>query len=179
MNTGRYKSLKRADAVLQETGYLKAWISLKTDFTTLQEPVLSGSPVIGEQYTIDDDHAWTTGKEPIALYIKADTLEATGESMGDKGSLRLKYKPKLFIKGDGPNILEVINNLLNEETILFVQDQCSPAKFIQFGCDCLPSEVEKATFTSGTLGAGGSKGYELELTASCKYFYNGTLSQRA
>lgn len=181
MNTGRYKSLKRADAVLQETGYLKAWISLKSDFAVdgLKEPVLSTTPLIGEQYTIGDDHEWTTGKEPISLYVKYDTLEAPGESMGDKGSLRMKYKPKLFIKGDGPNILEVVNNILNEESILFVQDQCSPAKFIQFGCDCTPCEVEKGTFASGTVGAGGSKGYEIELTAICKFFYNGTLSQRA
>ena len=179
MNTGRYKSLKRADAVLTEAGYLKAWISPVADFTTMQEPTLSNSPVIGEAYTIGADHAWTSGKEPIALYVKRETIEVAGESKGDKGSLRLTWKPKIFIKGDGPNILEVVNNLLNEEVILFVQDQCSPAKYIQFGGKCIPTEVGKVANPSGTLGGGGSKGYEIELEAYSKFFYNGTLSERA
>lgn len=177
--TNRYKSLKRADAILREAGYLEAWVSLKDDFDTFEVPTLSNVPVIGEAYTIAGDHAFKAGKEPIKIYIKKDVLEAAGESIGDKGSLRLKWKPKLFIKGDGPIVLETVNNLLNEEVIVFVRDQESPAKFIQFGNELLPCETGKAANPTGTLGGGGSKGYEIEFDSYNKFFYNGTLPERA
>ncbi len=176
-STGRYKSIKRADAPLAETGYLKAWVSLKTDITTLQTPVISGTPVIGEAFTIGTSHVWATGKDPIAVYVDPKSIEGMGESAGEIGSLRTIWKPKFFIKGDGPIVEEVVNNLLNEEVILFVQDQCTPAKFIQFGCDCLPCEFTKRSFTSGNLD-GGKKGNELELKSYCKFFYNGTIVER-
>lgn len=177
-NTGRYAAITRTTNPLAEPGYLKAWVSLKSDFTTIQEPVISATPVIGEAYTIGTDHAFASGKNPIPVYVKTDTVEAPGESVGEVGSMRTQWKPKFFIKGDGPVVEEIINNLMNEELIVFVQDQCTPARFIQFGCSCLPCEITKRTATSGTLAAG-QKGNELEFRSYCKFFYNGTLPQRA
>ncbi len=177
MNTARFKSQTRADAPLVEPGYLKAWISLLTDFDTLNEPVLSTTPVIGEAYTIGTSHVWTDGKEAVSILVDKDTLEVTGESAGAKGSQRLTYAPKIFIKGDGPKVLEMVNNWLNEEMIIFVQDQCNPAKYIQFGCDCSPAEISKAGFQSGTLKGSNAKGYEMTFEVRCKYFYNGAISE--
>jgi hypothetical protein len=177
-STGRYKAYRSGDVELDQVGYYKAWISLLSDFTTIQEPVLSGTPVIGEKYTIGGNHAWTAGQEPVPVYVKKETIEAPAESQGDSGSIRLLYTPKIFVIGDGPVILEMINNWLNEELILFVTDGCSPTQRIQFGCDCLPVTVQKASFTSGTLKSG-AKGYELTLESYCKYFYNGTWTERA
>lgn len=176
-NTGRYKSYRRADSVLQEPGLLKAWISLLTDFDTLQEPVLSMTPVIGEAYTIGTAHEWTEDKEAIPVYVFPDTMEAPADSQGTKGSLRLIHTPKIFILGDGPVILEMINNWLNEQLVLFVQDQCSPAKYIQYGCDCTPAAVSKQGFSTGQLKSG-QKGYEMTVESFCKFFYNGTISER-
>jgi hypothetical protein len=178
MNTGRYKSYKRSDVSMQETGYIKAWISLKSDFTTLEKPVLGAPPVIGEAYTIADAHVWAAQKGAMSIYVKRDTIEAPGESQGEKGSLRMLWTPKIFVIGDGPVTLELVNNFLNEELILFVQDECQDAKFIQFGCDCMPAEVQKGSFTSGTLKSG-AKGYELVLESMCKYFYNAAITERA
>lgn len=179
MNTGRYKSYKRSDALLQETGYIKAWLNLKSDFTTLEEPVESTpTPLIGDLYKITSPHTWAAGKEAMSIYVRKDSLEAPGESQGEKGSLRVLWTPKIFIVGDGPVTLELVNNLLNQELILFVQDECQDAKFIQFGCDCMPAEVQKGSFTSGTL-KGGAKGYELTLESICKYFYLSTIDERA
>ncbi len=179
MTTGRYDAYRSADAQLTEPGYSKAWISLVADFTTLNEPTLSTIPLIGEKNIIDTDHVWATGKEAIPVYIKKEAFEADGESTGDAGSLRLMYSPKIFVIGDGPVILEMIQNWLNEEMIIFAQDGCGTTKqFIQFGCDCLPVTIQKASVKSGTLKSG-AKGYEITFESYCKYFYNGTVSEKA
>lgn len=177
-DTGLYKAYRRADVQLVEPGYLKAWISLRSDFTTLNEPIIPGSPVVGDAYKITTSHAWTDGKEAIPVYVNEDTVEAPGESNGEVGSQRLIWRPKIFIIGDGPEILEMINNWLNQELIVFVQDQCNPAKYLQFGCDCYPAKVEKQTFASGQL-LSGAKGYEMTARSLCKYFYEGDLDERA
>lgn len=178
MNTGLYKSMVSADAPLKEAGYQKAYLSLLSDFTTLNEPAKDGTPAIGEAYTIGTSHTWAAGKGPIEVLVDNKTLEVTGDTTGASGSLRLAYAPKIFIKGDGPVVLEIINNILNEELVLFVQDGCGTAQFVQFGCDCSPAEVAKGTFQSGTLKGSNAKGYELTLDALCKYFYNGTITKR-
>lgn len=179
MNTGRYSAMGKTTNPLVEPGYFEAWIALKSDFTTLQEPVLSATPVIGEAYTIGDDHALTAGKEPIKVYVKDDSIEADSESAGEIDSLRQVYKPKLFVKGDGPKVLEMVNNWLNEDLILFVKDGCGVgSQIIQFGCDCAPCKITKNSGKSGNK-TSGSKGYELELRSFCKFFYTGTLPERA
>lgn len=177
MNTGRYKSYKKSDVTNQEPGYIKAWLSLKSDFATLQKPVLGAPPVIGEAYTIATAHAWTAGKEALAVYVKRDTIEAPGESQGEMQNQRLVYSPKIFIIGDGAVGLEIVNNILNEDLILFVQDDCD-SKFIQFGNADAPALVSKANFQSGTLKSG-AKGYEVTLDAICKFFYTGAITERA
>src|SRR4051812_37516722 len=103
--TGRYKAYRSADAKNTEPGYSKAWISLLADFTTLNAPVVTGTPVLGDVNKISVDHVWATGKEAIPVYIKKETMEADGESQGEAGSLRLVYTPKIFVIGDGPEIL--------------------------------------------------------------------------
>lgn len=178
-STGRYISYRPANAELTQTGYLKAWISLVSDFDTMQEPVLSSpTPVIGEKFTIGDSHIWTTGKEAISVYVRKDTIEANGETQGEIGSLRFLWTPKIFIIGDGATILEMNNNWMNEDLILFVQDECSPAKYVQFGCDCQAVNIQKNSFTSGTLKSG-QKGFEVTGETYCKYFYEGTITERA
>ena len=178
MNTGLYKSMVSADAPLKDPGYTKAYLSLLSDFTTLNEPVIDVTPALGEAYTIATSHTWAASKGPIEVLVDNKTLEAPGETTGASGSLRMNYAPKIFIKGDGPTILEMINNLLNENLVLFVQDGCGHAQYIQFGCDCSPVEVAKGSFASGTLKGSNAKGYELTLDAMCKYFYNGTITKR-
>lgn len=177
-STGRFIPYRPANAELTETGYLKAWLSLVSDFDELEEPVLSTpTPVIGEKYTIGASHTWLEDKEALPIYVRKDTLEAPGESQGEMGSLRMLWTPKIFIIGDGAKILEMVNNWMNEDIIVFVQDQCTPAKMIQFGCDCQAANVQKNSFSSGTLKSG-QKGYEMTLETYCKYFYNGSITER-
>lgn len=179
--TGLYKSLTPADAVMTEPGFLAAWLNLFDDFTTLQQPTLSTPQVIGEAYKIDANHVWTAGKEAISLYVKQETIEAPGESNGEIGSLALQFNPKIYLVGDGPIILEMVKNFMNERLILFVQNECGVnAKFLQFGSSkCDFAQVQKIQAYSGTKLGGQTVGYELTLRAFTKYFYNGIISERA
>ncbi len=176
MDTGLYAPYRRANAVLVETGLIKGWINLTTDFTLLNDPAPGEAPVAGDNYKITADHTWAVGKGPLPIYIYADTLEAPAASSGTKGSLRLIQTPKLFIIGDGAPILEMVNNWLNQQIVLFVQDQCN-GPYIQYGCSCLPAAVSKVGFSTGTLKSG-QKGYDMEIESYNKFFYSGAFVER-
>lgn len=177
-NTGRYIAYRSGNVELAQTGYLKAWLSLLSDFETLNEPVLSDPPVIGEKYTIGVSHEWIAGKEAIPVYIRKDLLESPGETVGEIGTLMFLWTPKVFVIGDGAAILEMMNNWANEDLVLFVQDECNPSKYLQFGSECYPCNVQKNSFSSGTLKSG-QKGFFITLESLSKYFYNGTITERA
>ncbi len=177
MNTGRYKTIARADAPLIEPGYINAWISFPADFATTAVPTLSTPAVIGEAYTIATSHTWSIGKEPIKLLVKQDSIEMESESVGDIGGARQVYKPKLFIKGDGPVVEEITANLLNDDFILFVEESVDTGTFLQFGNADIRCETEKLSGKSGTLISGG-KGKELVVRSFNKFYYKGTLSTR-
>lgn len=179
-SSGLYKSMVRADGPNTEAGLLKAWWTPLDDFTTLSEPILtSPTPVIGEKFTIDTDHVWQVGKEAIKLLINPDTLKAPGESNGDVQSLRMIRRPTAYILGDGAIFQEIVENMMNTPGILHVQKNCdSEAQYLQYGCDCYPTVIEKVTESQGEVLAGGTVGYELTFRTSCKYFYNGAISER-
>jgi hypothetical protein len=178
-STGLYKSFVRADGPITEAGLLKAWWTPVDDFTTLSEPVLSDPQVIGEKYNITTDHVWQTGKEAIKLLIDPDRLEAPGKTSGDVQSLRMVRTPKAYILGDGPIFQEMVDNMTNTPGILIVQKNCDvDAQYLQYGCDCYPTFITAVSENQGTVGAGGTVGYEIEFRTTCKFFYNGAISER-
>ena len=177
-STGRYKKIVVADVLSSDTGYTKAYFTPMSHFDELAEPVYSGTPVIGEKFRIQDDHTYASGKKSIPCYIRQEDLEAVGESVGETGSLKTVWKPKLFFVGDGPKLEEVISNVLNEPGIIHLQDGCGVDKYmLQFGCDCKPAKATKRSFVSGQLEASGKKGSEVEFSTTCKFFYEGTLTE--
>ena len=177
--SGIYKSYKRADAVLQEPGYQKAWLNTLSDFTLLQEPAdLDENSVTGDIVKIETAHTWATGAGAMELFINNKSLEAPAETVGDIGSLKYKWTLKFFMKGDGPVAQDLAMSFLNEELIAFVQDGCPIEQYLQFGCDCISGEVSKSSFASATL-ASGAKGYSFEVDFYCRYFYNAALTLRS
>jgi hypothetical protein len=176
--TGLYGPYSSSNVEVLVPGLINAWLSEKADFATLNEPVIGMSPVLGDAYTITNSHAWTSGKEAIKLFVNPDTLEAPGESAGSIFANRLIFRPKLFILGDGANILEMTNNWLNKEIICFVQDDCNLGFYWQFGCDCKPAIVEKVAFATGTVLGTQAKGYELTIRGLCKFKYTGQIDER-
>jgi hypothetical protein len=178
MSTTRYKKIGTPDILSSETGYTKAWYTPLSHFTTLEEPEYSSPALIGEKFRIQADHTYAAGKKSVPCYIRQEDLEASGESIGETGSLKTVWKPKVFFIGDGPNLEEVISNILNESGILHVQDGCGADKYLlQFGCDCKPAKATKRSFVSGQLEASGKKGSEVDFSTTCKFFYEGTLTE--
>lgn len=174
-----YKSLKSVDATVKAPGYVKAWLNILSDFTTLNAPAPGQTPAVGDAYRIATDHVWANGKGAITCMADPEILEASGETVGEKGSLNMKYMPKIFIPGDGPAIQEVVMSLRNEELVLFVQNSCETgSKVLQFGGGCVPCKVSKVSFGSGTF-VSGRLGWTLELEAYDRNFYEGDITERA
>lgn len=171
------KPYTEAQIDLSETGYLKAWVTIKSHFTTLQAPVISSTPVLGEMFTIATAHVWAVGKGAIPLFVEPEALTAPGELVGAKGTLRTLFKPKVVMIGDGAKVLEILTSFYNKEVVLHVQDGCDSAKYIQFGGNCFPTKaIPGSFFESGTL-KDGRKGYELTFESYSKYFYTGTITE--
>jgi hypothetical protein len=176
-DTGLYKIITASDAdMVFEPGYFKAWISLVTDFTTLQEPAPGMTPVAGDNYKIAVAHVWAEDAGAVPVLVDEDTIDIPGESAGEVGTQRIVWRPKIFMLGDSPASLEMANNWLNQKMILFVQQECGTNEYLQFGCDCYPARMEKETFSGGQI-LSGKKGYEFTLRAICKYFYTGTITE--
>jgi hypothetical protein len=179
MASGLYKTQVESDITIKEPGLVKAWVTPIDDFTTLSIPTVSDPQVIGEEHSIVDDHEWQVGKEAIKMYADPDTMEAPGESNGDPGSLAMVWRPKVYVLGDGPIVLEIVENLMNARTVLLVQNACdTDPNYIQFGCACDPVRIEKVTNITGQKLAGGKIGYELTFRSFCKDFYYGAISER-
>ena len=177
-NTGRYKSTKKTDATIQESGWLNCFYTPLSDFTNIQDPVLSNTPVIGEINTIGTSHVWATGKGALSFWVKQEALDTPGKAVGAKGSKRMKWSVILVMKGDGPVIKEVVENMLNDQGIIHMQNGCESPQYVQFGCDCSAAEVDDMEFTSGTL-EDGEVAYKLTFVTYKKLFYNGSITLRA
>lgn len=174
-----YKSLKPADATVKKPGYVKAWVNILSDFTTLQVPTLGETPAVGDKYKITTDHVWALGKGAMTCMADPEVLEASGESVGEKGSLNMKYMPKIFIPGDGPAMQEVVDSIANEGLVIFMQNTCeADSKVYQYGGGCVPCKVTKVGFGSGTF-VSGKVGWTLEIAAYDRYFYEGDITERA
>lgn len=175
--TGRYGNIKKPNLSLDEVGYSKFWLNLVDDFTTLQTP--AAGTVLGDSKKIATAHTWAANKGAMELYVDENTLEAPGDTVGDKGNLRLKWTPKLFLPGDGPEVEELLENLKNLPLIGFAQDGCDNTKqLLQYGNADLPLKITKVSPSSGTL-TGGKKGWMIETECYNRYFYNATLTVRA
>ena len=169
--SGIYKNYRRQDALLRSSGYVKAWINALSDFVVLAEPDdLTTDSITGDNKIIANPHQWVDGRAAYSLFINQKTLEAPGESTGEAGSQRLKWTLKCFLKGDGPIAQDLAESWMNEQVICFIQDECPNPEFIQFGCNCLPGEMVKNSFSSGTL-TGGIKGWQFEIEFYCRFFY--------
>jgi len=162
-------------------GYLnEIWVAPKSDFTLLQEPVLSGTPAAGESVTISTAHTFPVGKGFIKLACAPDSVEANGTMVGPKGAKRVKWQPKFTVQGDSPALLEQMKALLNEDLIVIFKDAtCPGGPLIQFGCDCTPVNASEGEFTSSNTGADdGQKAWVITTDANCKYFYDAVIAEK-
>ena len=172
--SGILKSYVRADAKLKESGYLKFYLNLIDDFTTLQEPAaLDVDSVTGDKFIITDAHVWTAGKTPMSFYIDPKKLTAPGETVGAKGSLSMNYTITVFAVGDGPVIQDLFESIKNEDCVGFTTDECPTSEILQYGCDCQPLNMVKGSFQPGTLEGTDAKGWTFQMETRSRFFYRG------
>lgn len=174
-----YKNYKSGDVKNAEPGYSpNAFLTPMSHLDDVKQPVVSATPVLGEKKTIATSHTYATGKKSIEMYCVPKTIEGDGEMVGETLGKRFRWTPKLIIAGDGPEFLEMMENLLNESFLLHIEDgkKCeNGGGFVQFGSKCTPCTIVEGSFKSGTLGDG-RKQFEFSIEAFDKFFYNGALA---
>ncbi|HEU4634344.1 MAG TPA: hypothetical protein VFS22_10180 [Flavisolibacter sp.] len=175
-----YKNYKTADYKNTIPGYsVKAWL-LPVDWLQTEADVV-GNAAAGNRKTIDETHIVMAGKGAIAVFAAPKTIDAPGELSGPQLGKSLLWKPKIYIPGDGPVLLDMIEGLVNKGVLLFIEDAANckngVSQYVQFGCGCDPATVEAGAFNSGVVGGDQLKGYELGFESFCKFFYNGVLTE--
>ncbi|MEP7375531.1 MAG: hypothetical protein ABI675_19455 [Chitinophagaceae bacterium] len=171
----KYKNYREVDILNALPGYANnAWLT-PTDFIdTFAETV--GTAAIGNKFTIDDSIVYKTNKGSLAIYCAPKSVEGDGEVVGETHAKRFRWTPKIIMVGDGPELLEIVSNILNTTFLLHVTNgECEGTQKLQFGSKCTPCVVDAGSFKSGNLGDG-RKQYEFTMEAFNKYFYNGTLT---
>ncbi len=171
-----YRNFRKADALNIKPGYAaNAWVLPISWIDTYADVV--GTVDVGNKFTIDESHTLVTNKGFIPVYVVPKTTEGNGELVGEQLAKRWAWRPKIIIPGDDPVKQELIENLSNEDFLLFIKDsECGATQYVQFGCDCDPCQVDTGAFASGTVGEG-RKQTELNLLAYCKFFYNGVITE--
>lgn len=142
---------------------------------TAWAPTLSnGTP--GATKRILTDHTITGGV--LMIQAKAKSIDATSEAAGEAGGQVLTYKYKVIVKGDSPEINELLEAILNEDLTFWFNDPvCGQTNLVQIGSKCTPANISGFAFRSGNRGAGGFKEYEFSVDCPDKFWYEGALEE--
>ncbi len=167
---------KSANVAGQKTGYVKLYMALRSEFTTLAAPGTVTNPE--DAYTISTDHAFGSGGGFAEVYVLPKQNTADGSTFGEEGALNSLFQPKFFIPGDDAKALALVEYLLNKELIVLQQDRNAAGSYVQYGDKDVPCHVSSRGFQSGTL-MDGTKGYSFELVSVNKYFYTGDITLRS
>lgn len=175
-----YQAYTKADVKNVHPGYDDAiYVAPRSAFLVLQEPVLPGAAP-GDTVRITTAHTFGPTEGFIKIILQPDSAQANATLVGPKGAKRLKHAPQFSIQGDSAKLLEMIINLVNEDLILIYKDaNCPGGQLIQYGCSCKPVQISEGEFTSSNTGEDdGQKAYVLTADASCKYFYDSTITEK-
>jgi hypothetical protein len=172
------QSYKKADVKNIKPGYKnKAYIAAQSWFTTLAEPDPAGTGAA--KFKIEDDHTFPTGKGFIEVTLVKKKNTHTSEQKGDPGASWLNHKVSVAVPGEGPELLALVTELMNEDLVILMQDSnCPGTTIIQLGCDCDPGGMGATKFDGGLEGGDAGKGYSFDVETTCKYFYEGTITMQ-
>jgi hypothetical protein len=170
-----YANVKQSTTKGQRGGYKPAlYFSPTADITTWARPI--AAPVVkGDKVKITTAHTFATGKTAAAWQTKMHSVTLKSDPVGDEGSQELEHKAEIKILGDDEIIYEMVQDLLNDQLVIWLQDSDCIANsvFIQLGDDCNPVSVSPNFDGKNTKE--GKKEYTITLTSKAKYFYKATL----
>lgn len=133
----------------------------------------------GASKIITSDHDWLDTKGAIKLYLDKDGTDLSGGGEGESGFQGKKYVAKGFVVGDDAATLEMVENLIADAHIAFINDPvCTKNRIMQLGCACDPATATYK-FMSGNKKSGGKKGYEITFEAGCLFEYQGAMVYKA
>lgn len=160
------------------SGYTtNVYIADKADMLAIQEPAANPATP-ADKFKITTDHTFAVAT-PVKGFVKGYTLPKRGEadhtSSGEEGALSSNYKHKIFIPGDGAKLQALIEDIKSAELIMIVEDASAEGVNIQYGSKRISAHVSSYKFTSGNQ-MEGTKGWELEITASDRFFYSGAIT---
>lgn len=133
----------------------------------------------GDSKKITTAHTFPVGKGFVEIKCKPKSIEPGGTANGEAGGQVPLYQYKCIVKGDSPQILEFLENMLNEDVIvLFNSPECGVDSYVQIGSKCSSANVTGFTPRGGSRGAGGFKEYEFTFESTDKFFYSGTVTKK-
>lgn len=139
-------------------------------------PVNDGTP--GSTKRITQSHVWLAGKGALQIQCKAKSVEPSADAQGEAGGQVMNHKAKIIIKGDSPEILEFIEQIINEDVIAWIDSPiCGTNQLVQLGSACTPAEITGFSMTPSTRSNGGFKQYEFTIQSADKAWYEGTLPE--
>jgi hypothetical protein len=170
---------RKGDIKNVKPGYKnEVYFSASSAFTKIAEPLLAG--IGAAKHTITEDHTFALGGGFFVGYLLKKKNTASAEMKGDAGAAYLLFKATLVIPGDGPVLQSLIEELINEDLIILQKDaNCPEGAVVQYGCDCGGSSVTSVKFDAGTLGGDSGKAWTIEIEATCRDFYEGTIPIKA
>lgn len=174
-----YKSFTSSDAAKnREGGYTaKLWVAAVEDFTSLKEPVVGGSPVLGDTKKITTAHTFGVSDGFVALTCRKDSVKLTATSVGEAGAKQFEWTLTAIITGDSAEHIEQMEGFLNDNLVILAKDQTVPAptEYSQIGDGSVQPEITVEFDSQDT--ATGAKFYRL--TAKIRghrYIYSGTVT---
>lgn len=146
------------------------------DFLSLKAPVIGGTPAIGDSKTIGTAHTFTSPKGFISYAAKVHSANGKGATVGEDSAQELEYTYEIAFIGDGPNIQEQLERLINDDVIVLLKDaECGANQYIQLGNDCVLPTI-KADFDSKTTKEG-KKEWKITVTCKKRYFYTAAVTK--
>lgn len=135
-------------------------------------------------FLIEDDHTFVTAVAPTTtngfnqVYGLPRTVQQNSATFGEPGALGKTYTHEFFVPGEGPELENVVKDILNKELIVMVKDPNVADRYIQLGDANFPVYCESVEGSSGTQ-TDGRKGQLIKVTATSKYWYTGAIVMEA
>lgn len=166
-----YANISQSTTKGQKGGYKPTlYFAPITDVTAWARPI--AVPVaLGDKVKIETAHTFAATKAAVQWQAKMHSVTHKSTAVGDEGAQELEHTAEVKILGDDANIYEMVQNLLNDQTVIFLKDSdcLTNDSYIQLGDDCNPVSV-KPEF-DGKNTKEGKKEYTITFTSKAKYFY--------
>lgn len=148
-----------------------------SSFLALQKPTASPT-VLGDKVKITTAHTFTSPAGFLSWACKKRSVTIAAETTGDPGAQQIRYTATFVVLGDGPEIQEQMDMLLNDDIICLLKESNCIVNdsYVQLGDECVTPDITVA-FNSNN-NAEGSKEWTVTIAVTGKkFFYTGAVTE--